>query len=242
MSPLDGQVAVITGASSGIGRAIALGLADQGVSLCLLGRDLQALESVANTARSKTAQSRCYQVDLEVDSEVQQVIADINRDIKSVHILIHSAGAIWLGPVETADAGLLDRHYKINVRAAYVLTHGLLPTLKSQRGQILFVNSSSGLVAKANAGQYAASKHALKAFADSLRAEVNPEGVRVISLFLGRTASRMQAAVHAAERKQYHPDLLMQPEDVAVMAIQALTLPRTAEVTEIHMRPMQKSY
>ena len=117
-----------------------------------------------------------------------------------------------------------------------------LPTLKSQRGQILFVNSSSGLVAKANAGQYAASKHALKAFADSLRAEVNPEGVRVTSLFLGRTASRMQAAVHAAERKQYHPDLLMQPEDVAVMAIQALTLPRTAEVTEIHMRPMQKSY
>ena len=242
MSPLEGQVAVITGASSGIGRAIALGLADQGVSLCLLGRDLQALESVANTAKSKTAQSRCYQVDLEVDSEIRQVIADINRDFESVHILIHSAGAIWLGPLETGDAGLLDRHYKTNVRAPYVLTQGLLPALKSQRGQILFVNSSSGLVAKANAGQYAASKHALKALADSLRAEVNPEGVRVISLFLGRTATRMQAAVHAAEQKQYHPDVLMQPEDVAITAIQALTLPRTAEVTEIHMRPMQKSY
>ena len=242
MTVLKDQVAVVTGASSGIGKAIALGLAGQGASLCLLGRSLESLRLVADAAKRTAAQCRCYQADLEVDSEVLEVIANIKRDTQSVHILVHSAGAIWLDPLETADANRLDSHYRTNLRAPYVLTQGLLPLLKSQHGQILFVNSSSGLVARANAGQYAASKHALKAVADSLRDEVNPSGVRVLNLFLGRTASRMQAAVYATERKQYHPELLMQPEDVAFMAINALTLPRTAEVTEIHMRPMVKSY
>jgi NADP-dependent 3-hydroxy acid dehydrogenase YdfG len=242
MLALRDQVAVITGASSGIGRAIALGLAGCGASLCLLGRDPAALQLVADVAKRKGAQCSCYQTNLEVDCEVQEVITNIKRDTKSVHILVHSAGAIWLDPIETADANRLDTHYKTNLRAPYVLTQGLLPALKSQRGQILFVNSSSGLVARANTGQYAASKHALKAVADSLREEVNPTGVRVMSLFLGRTATRMQADIYATEQRPYHPELLMQPDDVAFMAIQALNLPRTVEVTEIHMRPMHKSY
>jgi short-subunit dehydrogenase len=242
MTALEGQVAVVTGASSGIGKAMASGLAGQGASLCLIGRNLEALQLVANAVKGKSPQCRCYQADLAVDSEVEKVIADIKRENQSVHILIHSAGVIWMDPLDTALATRLDSHYKINVRAPYVLTQGLLPELKSQHGQIVFVNSSSGLAARANVGQYAASKHALKAVADSLREEVNSAGVRVLSLFLGRTASRMQAAIYAAEKREYHPELLMQPEDVASVAIHALTLPRSVEVTEIHMRPLVKSY
>jgi short-subunit dehydrogenase len=242
MTTLKDQVAVVTGASSGIGKAIALGLAGQGAALCLIGRDMKALQQVADAAQGKSPQCRCYQADLEVDSEVEKAIASIKRDHPSVDILVHSAGVIWMDPLETASAAQLDSHYKINVRAPYVLTQGLLPELKSQHGQIVFVNSSSGLAARANVGQYAASKHALKAVADSLREEVNPAGVRVLSLFLGRTASRMQATIFAAEKRQYNPELLMQPEDVATMAIHALTLPRSVEVTEIHMRPLIKSY
>lgn len=242
MSTLENQVAVVTGASSGIGKAIALGLAAQGASLCLVGRRLETLQSVADAAKGKASQHYCYQADLAVDREVDELIADIKRDIQSVDILVHGAGVIWLGPLEAATADQLDGHYKTNLRAPYVLTQGLLPALKSRQGQVLFVNSSAGLTAKANAGQYAASKHALKAVADSLREEVNPAGVRVLSLFLGRTASPMQAAVYAVEGKAYHPELLMQPEDVAAMAIHALTLPRSIEVTEISMRPLLKSY
>jgi NADP-dependent 3-hydroxy acid dehydrogenase YdfG len=242
MSTLENQVAVVTGASSGIGKAIALGLAAQGASLCLVGRRLETVQSVADAAKGKASQHYCYQADLAVDCEVDELIANIKRDIQSVDILVHGAGVIWLGPLEAATADQLDGHYKTNLRAPYVLTQGLLPALKSRQGQVLFVNSSAGLTAKANAGQYAASKHALKAVADSLREEVNPAGVRVLSLFLGRTASPMQAAVYAREGKAYHPELLMQPEDVAAMAIHALTLPRSIEVTEISMRPLLKSY
>jgi short-subunit dehydrogenase len=78
--------------------------------------------------------------------------------------------------------------------------------------------------------------------ADSLREEVNPAGVRVISMFLGRTASPMQAGVYRAEQRNYQPELLMQPEDVATVAVNLLALPRTAEVTDICMRPSLRSY
>ena len=242
MKTLENQVAVVTGASSGIGKAIALGLAAQGAILCLIGRKPEALQSVADAAKGKAPRTYCYQADLAVDREVQELITYIKRDLKFVDILVHSAGVIWLGPLETVAPEQLDDHYQTNVRAPYVLTQGLLPSIKSRKGHILFVNSSAGLTARANVGQYAASKHALKAVADSLREEVNPAGVRVLSLFLGRTASPMQAAVYATEHKPYNPELLMQPEDVASVAIHALTLPRSVEVTEISMRPLAKSY
>jgi short-subunit dehydrogenase len=112
----------------------------------------------------------------------------------------------------------------------------------SRKGQIVFLNSTAGLRARANASQYAATKHALKAVADSLREEVNPAGVRVLSLFLGRTATPMQASVFAAERREYNPGILMQPEDVAEVVVNALALSRRAEITEITMRPAIKSY
>jgi NADP-dependent 3-hydroxy acid dehydrogenase YdfG len=242
MNTLENQIAVVTGASSGIGRAIALGLAAQGASLCLVGRKLETLRSVAQAANGKASRHYCYRADLAVDRDVDELIADILRDVPAVDLLVHAAGVIRLAAIETGTAGEFDNHYKTNLRAPYVLTQGLLPALKSRQGQVVFVNSSAALTAKANVSQYAASKHALKAVADSLREEVNPAGVRVLSLFLGRTATPMQAAVHAMEARAYHPELLMQPQDVAAVAIHALTLPRSIEVTDISMRPHLRSY
>ena len=136
----------------------------------------------------------------------------------------------------------LDAQYAINLRAPYLLTKHLLPLLVSSRGQIIFINSTAGLNAKrAEIGQYAATKHALRAIADSLRVEVNPKGVRVTSVYLGRTASPMQEALHRQEGKSYEPDMLLQPEDVASVVLESLVLPRTAEITDITVRPLCKS-
>ncbi len=110
--------------------------------------------------------------------------------------------------------------------------------LRARRGQIVFINSWAGFNARAGAGQYAATKHALRAIADSLREEVNSEGLRVLSVFPGRTATPMQETMHAIEGKEYLPERLQQPEDVAAVVVNALLLPRTAEVTEIRMRPL----
>jgi len=105
----------------------------------------------------------------------------------------------------------------------------------------VFINSTQGLRAAAGVGQYAATKHAMKAIADSLRDEVNAAGVRVTSVFLGRTATEMQRAIFALEGRQYQPGRLIQPADVAEIVLSLLLLPRTTEVTDIVLRPMQKA-
>ena len=225
----------------GSARLLRLALADQGTSLCLVGRKLETLEEVAQNARSMTQFAKSYQVDLMLDKEIMEFADRLKQDFGHVDILIHSAGVISQGRLEDAPAEDFDWQYKINVRAPYVLTQALLPIMRSCQGQIVFINSSAGLNARANVGQYAATKHALKALADSLREEVNADGLRVLSVFLGRTATPMQAAVHKMEGREYHPDHLMQPEDVASVVINALSLPRSAEVTDISMRPLRKS-
>jgi len=242
MRNFESRIAVVTGASSGIGRAIALALAEHGATLCLVGRDLEKLEMVASIARTNAPQVRCVQADLTLDKDIRELVVQLERDFGGLDILIHSAGFLSLSPMESASLEDFDRHYRINVRAPYALTRALLPMLRSRQGQIVFINSSIGVMnAKAKLGQYAATKHALKAIADSLREEVNADGLRVLSVFPGRTATPMQAAVHKMEDREYHPERLMQPEDVATMLVSALSLPRSAEVTDIMVRPFIKS-
>ena len=116
-----------------------------------------------------------------------------------------------------------------------MLTQELIPLLVRRRGQIVFINSTAGFTARANIGQYAATKHGLRAIADSLRDEINGAGVRVLTVYPGRTATPTQERLHALEGKTYRPDRLLQPEDVASVVVHALCLPRTAEVTEIRI-------
>jgi NADP-dependent 3-hydroxy acid dehydrogenase YdfG len=106
----------------------------------------------------------------------------------------------------------------------------------------VFVNSSQGLRAQPNGGAYAATKHALKAIADSLRQEVNADGVRVLSIYPGRTATPKIEALCQIMDRPYEPELLLQPEDIAQIVVDTLRLPRTAEVTNIEIRPAIKSY
>ncbi|MGH7845512.1 MAG: SDR family oxidoreductase [Candidatus Binatia bacterium] len=235
---LAGQMAVVTGASSGIGKAIALELAAMGARLCLLGRRQASLEEVARAGRM---QNLTYEVDLAVPEEIEGFAASFARDCGEIDLLIHSAGVIGLGGIERASVEELDRQFCTNVRAPYVLTQALLPLLRARHGQVVFINSSAGLSANAGSGQYAATKHALTAIADSLRQEVNADGIRVLSVFIGRTATPMQATVHAFEGRPYCPEKLVQPENVASLVIHALSVPRTAEVTAIHMRPFAKT-
>jgi short-subunit dehydrogenase len=239
---LNQQTAVITGASSGIGAAIALRLAEEGTRLHLVGRNSANLDAVAQCARKYSPQVRTYQADLNSNAELEKLQAALKRDCETLEVLIHSAGIIVMGALETASPADFDRQYRTNVRAPYLLTQALLPLLRTHHGSIVFINSSAGLSARANISQYSATKHALKAIADSIRAEVNSDDVRVLSIYAGRTASPQQAEIFKAEGKTYRPELLMQPADVARILIDALKVERTAEVTDISIRPMHKTY
>jgi NADP-dependent 3-hydroxy acid dehydrogenase YdfG len=239
----DLPVGVITGATSGIGKAIALALAaEANVKLCVCGRNVEQLQRLARQLCEKQIETLSCPVDLESAESIEHFVQTVESTFGRADYLVHSAGVITQAVIEQGTMEDFDRHYAVNVRAPYLLTKRLLPMLKKSQGQAVFINSTAGLAAASRIGQYAASKHALKAIADSLRDEVNADGVRVLSIFLGRTATPMQASVFAAEGREYHPELLMQPEDVASVVVNALKLPRTAEITEIKMRPLRKSY
>lgn len=240
MRSLKNQIAVITGASSGIGKSIALELAKREVILCLLGRNLATLQEVADQAKKSTQRVHCYRLDLSKDQEIIDFGLSISEKFKGIDILVHCAGAYAASPLESASIEDFDRHYKTNVRGPYRLTQVLLSLLKSGKGDIVFINTSAVLQANANLSQYAASKQALKAVADSLRQEINAAGIRVLSVYPGRTASPMQEAIFKAEGREYKPELLIQPQDLATMITSTLCLPKSTEVTDIFLRPMIK--
>lgn len=180
-----------------------------------------------------------HAADLTRDDDIDGLAGRLARQTGRVDVLVHAAGIIEMGDVERASLEAMDAQYRTNTRAPYALTRALLPLMRACRGQIVFVNSTSGIRAVRGQSQYAASKHALRAIADSLRDEVNADGIRVLTVLPGRTATPMQSALHDADRLPYCPERLLQPADVATMVVTALTLPATAEVTEIRMRPLR---
>ncbi|MGB8989784.1 MAG: SDR family oxidoreductase [Candidatus Sulfotelmatobacter sp.] len=241
-APLAGRLAVVTGASSGVGRAIALALARQGAEICALGRNSDALAQTVAAARQFSV-ATAFSIDLTKEEKFETLLRSVEEKAGKLDILIHSAGVIHQDRMERARIEDFDSQYATNVRAPYLLSQRLLPALTKARGQIVFINSSVGIAVKRpEVGQYAATKHALRAIADSLREEVNPKGIRVLSLYLGRTATPMQRALLQQEGREYMPETLLQPEDVASVVVHTLMLPRTAEVTEISIRPMTKSH
>lgn len=239
MNIFQDKVAIVTGASSGIGRATSLELAKKGTVVCLVGRNRKMLEKTARDI--KNALVHIYQADLLDDKDLEEFFHHFRKDFNRLDFLIHSAGIITLGSLATASITDFDLQYKVNVRAPYLLTQTLLPFIKKCKGQIVFINSSASLHPNAINSQYAATKAALKAVADSLRMEVNKDGIRVLSIFPGRTASPMQSYVHKVEGKRYFPLHLIQPTDLATIIINSLDLPKTIEITDIVARQLKKS-
>jgi NADP-dependent 3-hydroxy acid dehydrogenase YdfG len=242
MGALSGQIALITGAGSGIGKAIAQAMAGQGALVCLVGRTKSKLESTATSLPVGVPQALVMPIDISSDEQLEALSEDLPRRSEELDILVMCAGEIAHGPIASAPIDAFDRLYRTNVRANYRLVQMLLPMLRKRPGQIVFVNSSVGLSSPPNVGQFSATQHALKAITDTLRAEVNADGIRVLSVYPGRVATPRQESLYANDAKQYKPEFLLQPKDVASVVLNAVTLPRTAEVTDISIRPLMKSY
>jgi NADP-dependent 3-hydroxy acid dehydrogenase YdfG len=242
MESLKDQIAVVTGASSGIGKAIALSVAQHGAEVCLVARRRELLEDVAKQIHSLGSRGHACPADLTKDDDISNLGARFQKDFGRVNILVLCGGAIFHGPLEKASLADFDLMYRSNVRGHYLMIQTMLPLLRKSKGQIVFINSSAGLRSPATAGQFSATQHAFRSIADSLRDEVNADGIRVLSVFPGRTATPRIAKLFEKEGRAYQPDVLMQAEDIAEMVTHSLRLPRTAEVTDISIRPMQKSY
>lgn len=217
---------------SGIGAAVARRLTERGDELVLLARDAgRAKELAALHPGARTIVGDLSNPDRLSWAFGQQPMPE------RLDSLLHIAGVVELGRVGELTPKAWHFQLNANLIAPAELTRLLLPQLRVAQGHVLFVNSGAGLAAHAEWGAYAASKHGLKALADSLRHEEHENGVRVTSVYPGRTASPMQAKVHQQEGKEYDASRWIDPESVATTILMALDLPRDAEVNDLTVRP-----
>jgi NAD(P)-dependent dehydrogenase (short-subunit alcohol dehydrogenase family) len=223
---------VITGAGSSIGAAVARRLLERGDELVLLARDASRAEELATLhPGARTLVGDLSNPDGLSHAFGQQPIPE------RLDSLLHIAGVVELGRI--GDLPPKTWHFQLNANliAPAELTRLLLRPLRAGEGHVVFVNSAAGLNASAEWGPYAASKHGLRALADSLRQEERGNGVRVTSIYPGRTASPMQAKVHQQEGKEYDAARWIDPESVATTVLLALDLPRDAEITDLTVLP-----
>lgn len=217
--------ALITGAGGGIGSAVATALAPTH-TLLLAGRPSAHLDAVAERLGSPT-----WPLDL-TDEESIESAAEV---LAELDVLVHNAGVLYPGTVAESTAGQWRASFEVNVTGAVALTLALLPALRAAHGQVVFINSGAGQKVSAGMASYSASKFALRAFADSLRAD--EPSLRVTSIFPGRTDSEMQRDLVAYEGKDYDPARFLRPETVGGLVAQAVNTPRDAQVHEITVRP-----
>lgn len=218
--------ALVTGASRGVGAAVAAALSATH-DVLLGGRDVAALEAVSGQLPG----SRPWPVEVTDPA----ALAGATSGLRRLDVLVHSAGVCELGAVADTPAEVWRRHLDVNVVAVAELTRLLLPALRGARGHVVLVNSGAGLDAKPGWGAYAASKFALRALGDVLRAE--ERDVRVTSVHPGRIDTDMQRAVRAAEQGEYQPERYLRPESVAGAVLVAVHAPPDAHLTEIVVRP-----
>ncbi|GAA2529373.1 SDR family oxidoreductase [Pilimelia columellifera] len=225
------RTALITGATSGIGMAIAHALSRRGDRLIVCGRDDERLGQLIK----RLPGARALIADLSAPATLQDTLAGALPE--RLDVLVHSAGVALLGPLADAGPAAWQQTLTVNLAGPAELTRLCLPALRSARGHVVMINSGAGKQANAGWGSYAASKFGLRALADVLRAEEAPNGVKVTSVYPGRTASAMQESVHAQEGRTYHPARWIQPDSVALAVAAALDLPADAELTELVVRP-----
>jgi NAD(P)-dependent dehydrogenase (short-subunit alcohol dehydrogenase family) len=234
-----GRTALVSGATSGIGRSIATALAARGADVCVVGRNAARLTAVAGECEAAGGRVLSCCAEFSASSDVTSLGEQCHRAFGRLDILVHSAAALAVGRIGEAPVADFDEQYRTNLRAPFVLTQSVLPLLRSTMGQVVFINSTLALSSKAAMSQYGATKHGLKALADGLREEVNADGIRVLSVYVGRTATPMQAKLHEIEGRTYDAERLIQPADIASLVLHVLALPRTIEVTDITTRPMK---
>ncbi len=225
---MKGALALVTGA---IGRAIGAALREAGAEAVLHGgRD----PGRAARLREETG-AEVMAGDLTRPEAVEAVRARVARHGR-LDVLSLGSGIY----ARSDDPAALERLVAAKLLGPYALVRALLPFLAAARRQMVFLNSTQGFAASGEVEQFAATQHAMRAVADSLREEVNDRGVRVLSLFLGRTASEWQRAIFALEGRPYQEERLIQPGDVAQAVLALLRLPRTVEATRLILCPMQK--
>jgi len=243
---LSGKVALVTGASSGIGAATALALAQEGASVALVARRQERLEDLARQIRGVGGQAEVLALDIVQPEAASQAVERTVLALGGLDILVNNAGLMLLGPVAGADPSDFSRMLDLNVLAVMNLTHAALETMKPQRsGHIVNVSSVSGRGAGPTSAGYSATKWALGGFSEGLRQEVRLDNIRVTVIEPGVVATELTDHITHQDTKATYEGRIatmtpLEAEDIAAAVIYAVTQPLRVNVNEILIRPLDQ--
>ncbi len=238
MQPLAGKVAIVTGASRGIGKAISILLAQSGSRVVLAARSEPQLKSVSEEISSQNGEALVIPTDLTVDEEMERLVQQTLKEWGSVDVLINNAGFGKVAPVVKAKVSDWDETFRVNLRAPMFLSKLVLPTMMERgEGSIINISSVSGKSGQANGSAYSASKFGLIGFTQSLYEEVREYGIRVATICPGFVDTPMIPRMRRLDRSK-----MIRPEDIAQTVLFILTSPPTVCPVEITVRPQRTPY
>jgi NADP-dependent 3-hydroxy acid dehydrogenase YdfG len=250
---LTGTVALVTGASSGIGEATAVALAEHGASVVLVARRRERLDALAARVGAAGGTALVVDTDVTVEARAREAVTRTVHELGRLDILINNAGVMLLGKVEGADVSQWRQMLDINVAALMNLTHAALPHLLAaaeqqprQLADIVNISSVAGRVARQGSAAYNASKWAVNAFSEALRQEVTARHVRVGLVEPGAVDTELAShntdpEVIARLRQRFGSLERMTAEDIAEVILFMVTRPRRVALNEVLVRPTEQA-
>lgn len=245
---LAGTVALVTGASSGIGEATAAALADEGATVAVVARRRDKLEALAERIGGDTL---VIEADVTDPAQAQHAVATTVEELGRLDTLVNNAGVMLLGPIVGAPIEEWQRMVNLNLLGLFYCTHAALPHLivaaesePRSVADIVNVSSTAGRVARLNSGVYNATKFGVGAFSESLRQEVTTRHVRVTIIEPGATATELafhnRPEILEGMAATFGNIEIMQAEDIAESIRYAVTQHRRVAVNEILVRPTEQ--
>jgi NADP-dependent 3-hydroxy acid dehydrogenase YdfG len=249
---LTGTVALVTGASSGIGEAAALALAARGAAVAIAARRKDRLDDLAGRISAAGGRAVAIESDITDRDAAAALVAQTVDELGRLDTLVNNAGVMLLGPVQDAPVEEWEQMIAINVNGLLYCAHAALPHLlsaaaDSPRGVADMVNISSvaGRVARNGSGVYNLTKHGVGAFSESLRQEVTARGVRVSLVEPGAVAtelrSHLRPEILEAQNKRFAEIEVMQATDIADAIAFIVTRPRRMAINEVLIRPTDQA-
>ena len=241
-----GHVALVTGASSGIGKATALALAAHGIRVAVAARRADRLEALVGRIQQAGGEALALSVDVTDEPQVQAMVRCTQEQWGRLDILVNSAGLMLLGPIAGAETEDWRRMISTNLLGLLYTTHAVLPLMKAQGNcHIVNISSVAGRTARAGSGVYNATKWGVGAFSEALRQECFQDHIRVTLIEPGVVATDLashitQAAARETALRRIQEIMPLQSEDVANAIVYAVTQPSHVNVNEILLRPTEQ--
>jgi NADP-dependent 3-hydroxy acid dehydrogenase YdfG len=244
--PLSGRVALVTGASSGIGEATAVALARAGAAVAVGARRADRLTALADRLRADGAGVLTLDLDVTDEAACRDAVARTRAELGGLDVLVNNAGVMLLGTIVGADVEDWRRMLSTNVLGLMYMTHAAIDGMVEQgSGDVVNISSVAGRTARKGAGAYNASKWAVNAFSESLRQEVTTRGVRISLVEPGAVATELTDHITQPDAKADIQRMVggmtpLQAEDVARAIVYVVGQPPHVAVNEVLVRPTEQ--